>query len=65
MNLTATKIAPITPEPETPGAFGAIFFRVEQMSNGTYQCAFCNMDRKVLDTMRPGDWVEIRKIEKT
>lgn len=61
---TQVKVEPKLPEPETPGAYGAIFLRVEAMANGTYQIAFTNALPGILDAMRPGDWVEIRKLEK-
>ena len=64
MDMTTARLEPKLPEPETPGAHGAIFFRVEMMANGTYTLTFANARPEILDTLRPGDWVEIRKIEK-
>jgi hypothetical protein len=51
-------------ETKTQETFSAVFFRVEEMRDGTYQLSFRNVDRDVLKTMRPGDTVEIRKLEK-
>ena len=54
----------ITPEPEMPGAFGAILSAVEVDPCGLYAVKLVHMTRNMLDSMRPGDSVEVRKLSK-
>ena len=51
-------------ETKSQETFSAVFFRVEEMRNGLYQLSFTNVSKDVLKSMRPGDTVEIRKLEK-
>lgn len=64
MELALPVTTKITPKAETPGAFGAILTKVKCDECGLYKIKLINMDRRALDSLRPGDYVEVRKLSK-
>ena len=64
LDLAFTQTTKITPAAETPGAFGAILTKVKCDECGLYKVKLINMDRRALDELRPGDYVEVRKLSK-
>lgn len=62
---TIRTVVRITPEPETPGAHGATLLGVQLGPTGLYEVRLGNMSRNILETMRPGDPVEVRALKQS